>query len=84
MKRFSRDIFKRDVLPWFFLVPAIISFALFKYYPILLGFFVSFFEVNIVDLPGRSSALTTTSAPSRTRIFSTPSSTPSSSCAFRC
>ena len=34
MKRFSRDIFKRDVLPWFFLVPAIISFALFKYYPI--------------------------------------------------
>ena len=28
------------------------SFALFKYYPILLGFFVSLFEVNIVDLPG--------------------------------
>ena len=50
--RFSKDIFKRDVLPWFFLVPAILSFALFKYYPILLGFFVSFFEVNIVDLPG--------------------------------
>lgn len=50
--RFSRDIFKRDVLPWFFLIPAIVSFALFKYYPILLGFFVSLFEVNIVDLPG--------------------------------
>ncbi len=51
-KSFSNDIFKRDVLPWLFLVPAIISFAMFKYYPILLGFFVSFFKVDIVSLPG--------------------------------
>ena len=48
----AKDIIKRDVLPWFFLVPAIISFAMFKYYPILLGFFVSFFKVDIVNLPG--------------------------------
>lgn len=39
-------------MPWLFLVPAIISFALFKYYPIILGFFVSFFHVDIVNLPG--------------------------------
>ena len=51
-KGLTKDIIKRDVLPWFFLVPAIISFAMFKYYPILLGFFVSFFKVDIVNLPG--------------------------------
>ena len=43
-KGLTKDIIKRDVLPWFFLVPAIISFVMFKYYPILLGFFVSFFN----------------------------------------
>lgn len=52
MKIFNKDLFKRDVVPWFFLVPAIISFALFKYYPIILGFFISFFKVDIVNLPG--------------------------------
>lgn len=51
-KWFSKDRLKRDVMPWLFLVPAIISFALFKYYPIILGFFVSFFHVDIVNLPG--------------------------------
>ena len=30
-KGLTKDIIKRDVLPWFFLVPAIISFAMFKY-----------------------------------------------------
>ena len=52
-KRISRDIIKRDVVPWLFLVPAVISFAMFKYYPIILGFFVSFFKVDIVNLPGQ-------------------------------
>lgn len=52
MKIFNKDLFKRDVVPWFFLVPAIVSFALFKYYPIILGFFISFFKVDIVNLPG--------------------------------
>ena len=51
-KWFSLDRVKRDVMPWLFLVPAIISFAMFKYYPIILGFFVSFFKVDIVNLPG--------------------------------
>ena len=39
-------------IAWCFLLPALISFTLFKYYPILLGIFVSFFKVNIVDMPG--------------------------------
>ncbi|MFV0400241.1 MAG: carbohydrate ABC transporter permease [Oscillospiraceae bacterium] len=37
---------------WFFLLPAIISFTFFKYYPIILGVFVSFFKVDPVNLPG--------------------------------
>ncbi len=41
-----------NISGWIFLIPALISFALFKYYPILLGFFVSFFKVDIVNLPG--------------------------------
>lgn len=35
-----------------FLLPAFISFALFKYYPIFVGFFISLFQINIVKLPG--------------------------------
>ncbi|HML46792.1 MAG TPA: sugar ABC transporter permease [Clostridia bacterium] len=41
------------IVGWFFLLPAIISFALFKYYPILLGIFVSFFKVDIMNMPGQ-------------------------------
>jgi len=37
---------------WLFLVPALISFTLFKYYPIMLGIVVSFFRVDILHLPG--------------------------------
>jgi multiple sugar transport system permease protein len=39
-------------IAWAFLLPALISFTLFKYYPILLGIFVSFFNVDILNLPG--------------------------------
>lgn len=38
--------------PWLFLLPALVCFALFKYYPIILGFFVSFFKMDIVNPPG--------------------------------
>lgn len=37
---------------WLFLMPALISFAIFKYYPIFMGFFISFFQINIMKLPG--------------------------------
>ncbi len=43
---------RAGVIGWAFLLPALISFTLFKYYPIILGMVVSFFKVNIVDLPG--------------------------------
>jgi len=35
-----------------FLLPALLAFALFKYYPIFQGIFVSFFKINIVEFPG--------------------------------
>jgi multiple sugar transport system permease protein len=37
---------------WLFLLPALLSFTFFKYYPIVLGIIVSFFKVDIVRLPG--------------------------------
>ena len=37
---------------WLFLLPALVSFTLFKYYPIILGIFASLFKVDIVNLPG--------------------------------
>ena len=43
---------KLRLIPFLFLVPALIAFSLFKYYPMFLGFFISFFDVSIVDLPG--------------------------------
>ncbi len=47
-----RNASKGRLTPFLFLLPALIAFSLFKYYPMLLGFFISFFRVNIVDLPG--------------------------------
>jgi multiple sugar transport system permease protein len=40
------------IIGWLFLAPALISFSMFKYYPIILGIFTSFFKVDIVHLPG--------------------------------
>lgn len=37
---------------WLFLIPGIIGFLLFKYYPILFGFFTTFFNYNIINPPG--------------------------------
>ena len=43
---------RNEVLALLFLLPSIILFAMFKYYPILSGVFVSFFDIDIVNLPG--------------------------------
>lgn len=43
---------KNELLALLFLLPSIILFAMFKYYPILSGVFVSFFDIDIVNLPG--------------------------------
>lgn len=43
---------KRFNTGYFFILPAIISFLLFKYYPILQGVFISFFKYQIMTPPG--------------------------------
>lgn len=43
---------KNQFYAYLFLAPSILLFLIFKYYPILSGIFVSFFEIDIVNLPG--------------------------------
>ncbi len=43
---------KTEILALALLMPSLTLFALFKYYPIISGAFVSFFDINIVKLPG--------------------------------
>jgi multiple sugar transport system permease protein len=38
---------------WLFIAPAIIVFLLFKYYPILMGMFISFFNFSVMNPPGQ-------------------------------
>jgi multiple sugar transport system permease protein len=38
---------------WLLIIPAIISFLLFKYYPIIMGVMVSFFDFSVMNPPGR-------------------------------
>ena len=45
--------FKYKLAPWVFLLPALISFTLFKYYPIVMGMLVSFYNLDIVNPPGK-------------------------------
>lgn len=43
-------------LPWvviLFMTPAVFAFALFKYYPLLQAFFMSFFDYKLMDPPGK-------------------------------
>lgn len=48
-----RERSKLQVAAYLFLIPAIIFYCLTKYYPILMGFFISFFNIDIVHLPGK-------------------------------
>ena len=43
---------KVQIVAYLFLIPALIAYALTKYYPILMGFFISFYNIDIVHLPG--------------------------------
>lgn len=43
---------RNQLSAWAFILPALILFALFKYLPILMGAFVTFFDYNIVHPPG--------------------------------
>lgn len=48
----SKALFRDKISPWLFLIPGIIVFALFKYYAIILGVFVTLYDFNIVNPPG--------------------------------
>ncbi|MDR2747802.1 MAG: sugar ABC transporter permease [Treponema sp.] len=37
---------------WFFILPAVVSFLMFKYYPMLMGMLVSFFRFDVMNPPG--------------------------------
>ena len=43
----------KGLTAWLFLLPAVILFVLTKYVPILMGMFISFFDIDIVNLPGK-------------------------------
>ncbi|RAV22488.1 carbohydrate ABC transporter permease [Paenibacillus contaminans] len=43
---------KNNINAWLFLVPAVFVFALFNYYLMAQGFFVSFFKFSIINPPG--------------------------------
>jgi multiple sugar transport system permease protein len=38
---------------WLLIIPAIVSFLLFKYYPIIMGVMISFFDFSVMNPPGR-------------------------------
>ena len=48
----QKNLKKKINRGWLFILPALIVFLLFKYYPILLGIFVTFFKYNIMNPPG--------------------------------
>lgn len=43
---------KWNISGWLFVLPAIIAFLMFKYYPILLGISITFFKYDIMNPPG--------------------------------
>ncbi len=44
---------KTEIVGLLLLLPAVASLVLFKYFPVLLGVFESFFKIDIVNLPGK-------------------------------
>lgn len=44
---------KTEIIGFLLLLPAVASLVIFKYFPILLGIFESFFKIDIVNLPGK-------------------------------
>jgi multiple sugar transport system permease protein len=52
-KGLQRSLERRNnIQGWLFLLPAVIAFALFKYYPIFQGVFVSLFRFSVAKPPG--------------------------------
>jgi len=53
IKRRMRLDLKSELSAMAFIAPSLLLFLAFKYYPIISGIFVSFFDIDIVNLPGR-------------------------------
>ena len=51
-KRSSQAV-KGELIALLFILPALLLFLLTKYVPILMGMFISFFDIDIVNLPGK-------------------------------
>lgn len=49
----SRSRGRVNFSAYLFLFPALVAFALFKYYPMILGFISSFFNFDVVNPPGK-------------------------------
>ena len=52
-KKRRKAFSKNELVALLFILPAIILFLLTKYVPILMGMFISFFDIDIVNLPGK-------------------------------
>ena len=53
MKKRRKGSWTKGLGAWMFLLPAVLLFVLTKYIPILMGMFISFFDIDIVNLPGK-------------------------------
>lgn len=53
VSRLKTNEAKTELLAIALLMPSLALFAIFKYYPIISGAFVSFFDIDIVHLPGK-------------------------------
>lgn len=43
---------KRGIIAWAFLIPAVVLYFVSKYIPAFMGIFISFFKLDLVNLPG--------------------------------
>ena len=53
IKATGSHAFRKEMIAVLLLLPALVSILLFKYFPMLLGFFETFFQMNIIRLPGK-------------------------------
>lgn len=53
MKKSNKEIIKSKISPWLFVLPGIIFTAWLKYYPIFKALYISMFNYDVVNPPGR-------------------------------
>lgn len=50
--RLRKNGIRKGIIAWAFLMPAVILYFLSKYVPTFMGIFISFFKLDVVELPG--------------------------------